>query len=126
MSSSMDEDEKRVLRANLQVRRRLAASRWVTHTHGEAAVAVDWLREKESERLGARPPEATEEPDELVEAAKEANRVAKEYGEMALDLSADAMMVAEQAHRFAGWATAGTVAAFIMAALALAKSMGWI
>ncbi len=101
----MDEREKEKLLQQLEgmgetrVREYLEAKMWVPGTHKEAAEATAWLQGKENQRTEAHRKTEASQADKLVEQAKKANRIAKEANRVA-------------------------VAAFILAAVALALSLG--
>ncbi len=104
------------LRAQLDLddREQVAQDLWVTRLYGdpqnnaEARVVELWLEEQEVARGDAR-------HTDVLDAGNEANRIAEEAND-----------IAKEANRFARWAAAGAIGAFVMSALALAKSMEWI
>ena len=88
------------------VRRALAQQLFGPHSDTKVRMAEEWLAEKEREREAGHRTKATSQTEELVEEAREANRLAKE-----------ANRVSKEANRVA-------MAAFILAAIALALSLG--
>ena len=111
--------------------------------------AQNWLARKDREREEAHRKTEALQAQDLVDLAQEANRIAKEAAEGAAEanriageanyaareanrIAGDALgeakganQLATNANRFSRWAAAGAVGAFLLSALAFAKSMGW-